>query len=262
MGSRGELRALYFRECLRNKIQFERDNKRGGEDNVDDVEIEQLFHSVRNTTFYMDETTVDISRPGVNQRVQYNGYKKRHQISYLGLIAPDGLAIRLGGAYVGTMNDAAVYSRELLELNMQEIHDEFRRDEANQDANNEDDENEEYEDGLFTIYADAAYTQTRFMKRSFKKYRGLLHNTKKHFNYVMSSCRIHVENFFGIVKQSFKVMDDKPSFKLLSSVKRPEDAKYAFDMRVFCCVFLTNLRTCLQESQISAGNDCVPPIAE
>ena len=265
-GPSGEPRAFYFRNCLSKRIQFQRRQNQGEElSEYDEEQLEDFFQSVRHTSFYLDGTTVDICRPGVNQRAQYNGYKKSHQISYQGLVAPDGLAVRLGGAFEGTLNDSAAYLRENLELDMHELHKEFRHSLHNPDAaDDESDEDDEDEDavGLFTIYADAAYSRTKYLKRSFKKRDGRISKSKQRFNEVMSSCRIHVENFFGQVKQNFKIMDDKPSFKLLQSIRRAGDEKYAFDMRVFCCVFLTNLRTCLNESSISAENDCVPPSVE
>ena len=104
-------RAEYYRRCISGKIQEKKREVLETENlsPANAVEFESLCEQVKNTTFYVDGTDIEICRPGENQEAYYNGRKKSHVISYQGIVAPDGLVVRLGGAYEGRLHDARVY---------------------------------------------------------------------------------------------------------------------------------------------------------
>jgi len=250
----GETRVEYYRRCMAEKIQIVRDQKReeGPALNFteqEEDELEELFAEVRNTTFLVDGTTIKICRPELFQEHFYNGRTKDHQLSYTVLITPDGMAARLGG-FEGRTHDANAYRRMGLEFEMEDLCTNFDEDDDQDDV------------AAFTVYADAAYAQTWYTNRVFKRARGgYLSDVKNHFNAVMSTCRVSVEHYFAM-KDSFSWLRKKRGIRLRQSIKRPSDEKFAHDMKVYCCFFLNNLRNCMRESLISDRNNCVPPRIE
>lgn len=159
------------------------------------------------------------------------------------------MAARLGG-YEGRTHDAKAYRRMGLEFEMENLCTNFDGDDDQDDI------------AAFTVYADAAYGKTRYMNRVFKRARdGPLSEVKNHFNAVMSACRISVEHYFAL-KENFSWLRKKRGICVRQSIKRPSDEKLAHDMKVYCCFFLNNLRSCTRESLISDRNKCVPPTLE
>ena len=53
-------------------------------------------------------TTVQISRPGDNQRVVYNGHKRVHAIKFQAVVIPSGLVANLYGPVEGLRHDAGI----------------------------------------------------------------------------------------------------------------------------------------------------------
>jgi hypothetical protein len=258
-----ESRAEYYRRCISGKIQEKKREVLETENlsPANAVEFESLCEQVKNTTFYVDGTDIEICRPEENQEAYYNGRKKSHVISYQGIVAPDGLVVRLGGAYEGRLHDARVYRDENFELEMEDMCKEFDGDE-NSEPDDDDDDDDNDAVASFTIYADSAYGMTKYTKRPHKRHRGGgIGIAKKKFNFLMSSCRINVENAFCLVK-FFKWMGCKNGIRIGQAIQRPNDTKPAFDMKVYVSCFLTNLRTCLRWNQISASNQCTPPSIE
>lgn len=227
----GETRVEYYRRCMAEKMEIVRDEKReeGPARNFteqEEDELEELFADVRHTTFLVDGTTIKICRPEIFQEQFYNGRTKDHQLSYTALITPDGMAARLSG-YEGRTHDAKAYRRMGLEFEMEDLCTNFDGDDDQDDI------------AAFTVYADAAYGKTRYMNRVFKRARGgPLSQVKNHFNAVMSACRISVEHYFAL-KENFSWLRKKRGIRVRQSIKRPSDEKFAHDMKVYCCFFLS-----------------------
>jgi hypothetical protein len=248
----GETRVEYYRRCMAQKMRIVREEKREeGARNFteqEEYELEELFEEVRNTTFLVDGTTIKICRPEILQEHFYNGRTKDHQLSYTALITPDGMAARLGG-YEGKTHDAKAYRRMGLEFEMEDLCTNFDGDDQDDIA-------------AFTVYADAAYGKTRYMNRVHKRgCGGALSEVKKHFNLVMSACRISVEQHFAL-KENFSWLRKSRGIRVRQSIKRRSDEMFAHDMKIYCCFFLNNLRNCMRESSISSYNNCVPPTIE
>ena len=252
-----ESRAEYYRRCISASIEAKSREILAADNlsHANAVQLERMCEQVKNTTFFCDGTDIEVCRPGENQEAFYNGRKKCHVISYQGIVAPDGLMVRLGGAYQGRVHDARAYREEGFEYELEDMCEEFE-DDGGGEIESDDDV------GSFTIFADSAYGMTKYTKRPYKKSAGgHIGIAKTKYNGLMSSCRIDVENAFCLVKM-FQWMGSKYRIKLLQSIQRGNDAKPAYDMSVYVSCFLTNLRTCLRWNQISTKNGCIPPSIE
>ena len=53
---------------------------------------------LKNTFVYIDGTVRPIGRPGVNQRILYNGHKRVHSITFQSVVIPNGLISNLHGS--------------------------------------------------------------------------------------------------------------------------------------------------------------------
>jgi len=256
-----ESRAEYYRRCISDSIEVKSREILAAENlsRANAVQLERMCEQVKNTTFYCDGTDIEVCRPEENQEAFYNGRKKCHVISYQGIVAPDGLMVRLGGAYEGRVHDARAYREEGFEYELKDMCEEFEGDDGGGGEIESDDDDDV---GSFTIFADSAYSMTKYTKRPYKKsVGGHIGVAKRKYNGLMSSCRTDVENAFCLVKM-FKWMGSKYRIKLLQSIQRGNDEKPAHDMSVYVSCFLTNLRTCLRWNQISTKNKCVPPRIE
>ena len=49
-----------------------------------------------------------ICRPGVNQRILYNGHKRVHSIKFQSVVIPNGLISNLFGLYKGKKHDSSM----------------------------------------------------------------------------------------------------------------------------------------------------------
>lgn len=59
----------------------------------------------------MDGTVRGMCHPIYDQRVSFNGNKRKHVITLQGLMAPDGLFIAMHGLYAGRRHDAFVWRK-------------------------------------------------------------------------------------------------------------------------------------------------------
>jgi len=63
---------------------------------------------LRNCFGFIDGTVRPICRPGVNQRVVYNGHKRVHALKYQAVAIPNGLIANLFGPIEGCRHDAGM----------------------------------------------------------------------------------------------------------------------------------------------------------
>ncbi|THU89562.1 hypothetical protein K435DRAFT_821340 [Dendrothele bispora CBS 962.96] len=57
---------------------------------------------------FIDGTLQETTRPSRNQRIVYNGWKRKHCLKYHAVTAPDGLVIHMYGPVEGRRHDATV----------------------------------------------------------------------------------------------------------------------------------------------------------
>lgn len=101
------------------------------------------------------------------------------------------------------------------------------------------------------IYGDPAYGISDILMSPFKGADAILSEEQRTFNKTMSSVRVSIEWFFGILKNSWAFMDWNKKHKILLS-------PVAKMMNV--AVLLTNCRTCIiGGNQISDSFNCQPP---
>eukprot|EP00794_Sanderia_malayensis_P013444 gene13444-biopygen10745 len=63
---------------------------------------------LRNCWGFIDGTVRAISRPGINQRVLYNGHKRLNAINFQSVATPDGLVASLHGPFEGRRHDSGM----------------------------------------------------------------------------------------------------------------------------------------------------------
>ncbi|CAN0383785.1 unnamed protein product [Pylaiella littoralis] len=66
----------------------------------------QLRLSPNTLLGFIDGTVRGIARPKRDQRLFYNGHKRKHAMKFQGVITPDGLFVDLWGPVVGTRHDS------------------------------------------------------------------------------------------------------------------------------------------------------------
>ena len=93
-------------------------------------------------------TVMAICKPGVNQRMFYNGHKRFHGLNFQGVSTPDGLITHLYGPVVGSRHDSGVLGESgllaQLEQHMQVPGGEY-----------------------FALYGDPAYPRSRYIQKGY-----------------------------------------------------------------------------------------------
>ena len=149
---------------------------------------------------FIDGTVRPVCRPGINQRVLYNGHKRVHSIKFQSVVTPNGLIANLFGPVEGKRHDSGM-------LAMSRLLPELRR--YSLDSSN----------NTMCIYGDLAYPLGPQLQTLFRG-AGMTQNQKA-WNKSMSEVRIAVEWIFGDIIQYFKFLDYKKNLKVsLSAVGR------------------------------------------
>lgn len=137
---------------------------------------------------FIDGTVRPISRPGINQRVLYNGHKRVHAITFQSVATPDGLVALLHGPFEGRRHDSGIL-RESGLMHQLRQHSVF----PNGD--------------LMCIYGDPAYPLRPQLQAPFRI--ANLTEEQQLWNQRMSSVRVSVEWLFGDIINYFKFLDFK-----------------------------------------------------
>lgn len=181
---------------------------------------------------FIDGTVRAVARPVRNQRISYNGHKRKHAFKCQSVSTPDGLIVHLHGPHEGKVHDATLLQRSGLLA----ILDTHAHDPDGQDLH---------------IYGDPAYGLTAHL---ISPYKGAhIDDMQQAFNASMSAVRVSVEWAFGKVTQQFAFLDFAKNQKLLL---QPVGAFYTVG------VLLTNCHTCLYGSQTSEFFEVDPPALE
>jgi len=201
--------------------------------------LEQYAQTIRrkgspltNCFGFIDGTVRQISRPGQNQRVVYNGHKRVHSLKFQSLAIPNGLIANLFGPIEGRRHDAGMLADSNL-LNALQRH-------AHDRAGNP-----------LCIYGDMAYPLRPQLMCPYRPTDyPILTPDMQAFNRAMSELRVSVEWLFGDVSNYFKFIDYKKNLKLgMSSVGK----------QYMVSALLRNCLTCLYGNSTSTFFDLEPP---
>lgn len=178
---------------------------------------------------FIDGTVRPVCRPGVNQRVLYNGHKRVHSIKFQAIALPNGLVGNLYGPVEGKRHDSGMLaSSRLLE---------------------------DLERFSFTpagfplcVYGDPAYPLRVHLQAPFRG--AALTPQQRDYNKSMSAARVSVEWLFNDIVNYFKFLDFKKNLKIgLSAVGK----------MYIACTIIQNARSILYKSTTSQYFGVDPP---
>ena len=181
---------------------------------------------------FIDGTVRQISRPGENQRVVYNGHKRVHSLKFQSVAIPSGLIANLFGPVEGRRHDAGMLADSNL-LQALQRH-------ANNTVGNP-----------LCVYGDMAYPLRPQLMCPYRRADyPILTQDMQAFNRAMSELRVSVEWLFGDVANCFKFIDYKKNLKIgMSSIGK----------QYLVCALLRNCLTCLYGNSTSQFFDLEPP---
>lgn len=149
--------------------------------------------ALNNSWVFIDGTVCPACRPGVNQRVLYNGHKRVHSIKFQSVALPNGLVGNLYGPIEGKRHDSGMLaSSGLLE--------DFRRFSFSPTRI------------PLCVYGDPAYPLRLHLQAPFRG--TTLTPQQRDFNKSMSSARVSVEWIFNDIVNYFKFLDFKKNLKI------------------------------------------------
>lgn len=184
-----------------------------------------------NCVAFIDGTVIGVSRPGghgIDQRVVYNGHKRKHALKYQAITTPDGMCVHLFGPEVGRRHDMFLYAASGADAMLEGIL--------------------EIDGRQYVVYGDSGYSARVFLEIPFDG--ASLSAVKKAFNKAMSKSRVTVEWFFKEVKLLWSFVDCKRRLRLK---QMPVGLLYR------AAVLLTNFRNCVEANEISQFFNCPPP---
>lgn len=181
---------------------------------------------------FIDGTVRGISRPSRNQRIVYNGHKRKHGLKYQSVSTPNGLVANLFGPVEGKRHDSSmlVLSGLMPILENFSIGPNLER---------------------LCLYGDPAYPLRWYLQAPFRG--AQITAEQNEFNKSMSKVRVSVEWLFGNIIETFKFSDFKKSQKVgLSCVGKMYRVS----------ALLTNAHTCLYGNNCSDYFQLQPPLLE
>ena len=178
---------------------------------------------------FIDGTVRPVCRPGLNQRVLYNGHKRVHAIKFQSVVAPNGLIANLFGPVEGRRHDSGMLAMSGL-LPMLETYSVSSTGQP------------------LCLYGDPAYPLRVHLQGPFKG--AALTPQQEAFNVSMSKVRVSVEWVFGDILEYFSFLDFKKDLKVgLSAIGK---------MYVICAL-LRNAHSCVYGSTTSTFFGIEPP---
>ena len=190
--------------------------------------IYQKGSPLNNCFGFIDGTVRGIARPEVDQRVVYNGHKKKHALKYQSLVLPNGLVGNFARPYEGRKHDATMLYESGLLVQL-ENHAWFNRQ-------------------PLCIYGDPAYRLSVHLQAPFRN--ANITPDQHAYNKAMSAVHVSVEWLFGLISNYFKLVDFQKMQKVgLSAVGKI----------YVTCALLQNAHTCLYGNIVSEYFDCQPP---
>lgn len=192
--------------------------------------IHQHGAPLNNCFWFIDGTVRPIARPGTNQRILYNGYRRVHSLKFQAVAIPNGLIAHLSGPFEGRKHDAGMLRESGLLPMLQH--------------------NAISPTGQpLCVYGDPAYPLRVHLQAPFRQ--GVRFTPQMcAYNKSMSEVRVSVEWLFGDIANYFKFLDFKKNLKIeLSSVGK----------LYMVSAILRNALTCLYGNQTSQFFGLDPP---
>ena len=188
--------------------------------------------ALNNVWGFIDGTVRGISRPTHNQRIVYNGHKRKHGLKYQSISTPNGMIANLFGPVEGTRHDSSM----LLLSGFMPVLQNFSFCENREQL---------------CIYGNPAYPLRWYLQCPFRG--ANITAEQDAFNASMSRVSVSVEWLFGEVIETFKFTDFKKNQKLgLSNLGKMYRVS----------ALLTNVHTCLYRNKCSEFFGLDPPILE
>ena len=182
---------------------------------------------------FVDGTVRQISRPGKDQRLVYNGHKRAHALKFQAVALPNGIVANLFGPVEGRRHDAGM----LKDSGVLDALQQFAYTPAGD---------------VLCIYEDPAYPLRPQLMGPYKV--GNVHVLTPQmiaFNKAMSEVRVSVEWLFGDISNYFKFIDYKKNLKIhLSAVGK----------QYVVCALMRNILTCFYGNMTSEYFDTQPPM--
>ena len=144
--------------------------------------VEKKSNALDNVVAFIDGTNLAVSRPSgenFDQRVLYNGHKRKHCIKFQALTTPYGMAMHVAGPIEGHRHDWTLYLQSGLETTLGKLL--------------------EFKGKCFVIYGISGYSARYFLYVPFSESK--LSDAQKAFNTAMSKSRVTVEWYFREVKR-------------------------------------------------------------
>ena len=188
-------------------------------------------NALSNVVASLDGTNQAISRPSgreIDQRVAYNGHKRKHCLKYQDLTTACGLAMHLADPTEGRRHDWTLYLSSGLDstLGPAFLHDGKQ----------------------FVAYGDARYSTRPYLYVPFSG--SHLTPERRAFNTAMEKSRVTEEWYFCEVKRYWTMLDVKRSLRV---------KECGVGALYISGVLLTNLRNCCHPNSISQYFACLPP---
>lgn len=178
------------------------------------------------TIGFVDGTLKPICRPSFNQSEMYSGHKRWHGFKFEALVTPDGLIVHLFGPAPGRCADSGIYANSGLLASLTRLEAATGR--------------------RFKIAGDRGYPGSEYL------FRETIATRENPLIRQFRQSRCSVEWAFGKVSNLFGLSNFKRSSKILL---QPAGLYYRVS------VFLTNVQTCYNGSQVGTWFGVDPPAA-
>ncbi|KAH3900148.1 uncharacterized protein SCDLUD_001091 [Saccharomycodes ludwigii] len=193
---------------------------------------------IDNVVAYIDCSHIVCCKPTkIKDDICYTGYKDARTLKIQVVLSCSGLVLDLHGPIAGSINDATQFSMSAVEKRFSKTFYSSKGEE------------------LF-CYGDGAYSFANHMVTPFPKFLELNNNDQQDLvliNKVMSKHRVAIENFFNFYKTTFAYFDSKKKVKPILTY---------IGTIIRATIFMMNLKTILQGSQVSKKFKCKMPTLE
>ena len=194
--------------------------------------VEKKSNALDNVVAFIDGTNLAVSRrsgENIDQRVLYNGQKRKHCIKFQALTTPCGMAMHVAGPIEGRRHDWTLYLQSGLETTLGQLL--------------------EFERKCFVICGNSGYSARYFLYIPFR--RSNLSDAQKAFNTAMAKSRVTVEWYFREVKRYWTLIDYR---------RKLQEA--AAGSLYLAAILLINVRNCCYPNNICQYFGCHPPTME
>lgn len=178
--------------------------------------ITRMGSPLTNCFGFINGTVRQISRPGENQRIVFNGHKRVHALKFQSVIIPNGLVANLYGPVEGRRNDAGMLKESDL-LNVLKRQAYTPRGDA------------------LCLYGDPAYPLCPHMMGPYRE--AVLTPDMRAFNTAMSELHVSVEWIFGDIAEYFKFIDYKKNLKIGMSAVAKQYIVSALFRNILTCLY-------------------------